>query len=146
MHVLYKNPGFEYSVDSIMEFLNPEDGPFWIDSLFYFYPNLNKQELLTMSFDNRKAYITDKLLSEYRIIKNEMDDKAERYNQYFERYSDQINAALSEAFSIDTYNLFNDLTANICMNPVSPRFLQERYFEVFYKIAKREHLEFLFMR
>ena len=44
MHVLYKNPGFEYSVDSIMEFLNPEDGPFWIDSLFYFYPNLNKQD------------------------------------------------------------------------------------------------------
>lgn len=137
MHVLYKNPGFEYSVDSIMEFLNPENGPFWIDSLFYFYPNLNKQELLSMSFDNRKAYITDKLLSEYRIIKNEMDDKAERYNQYFERYSDQINAALSEAFSIDTYNLFNDLTANICMNPVSPRFLQERYFEVFYKNSEK---------
>ena len=73
----------------------------------------------------------------YEQTKEELDQKIICYNAHFAKHKHQIEAALSDAFEVDACSLFNDLTANITLNPVCPRFLKERYFDIFYKNSER---------
>ena len=137
MRVTYKNPGFEHSVDSILLFQEEGTTPLWSDSLLYFYPQIKKEILDSLSMEGKKEYLVSELKNVWDGLKDELDSKAESYNRHFSRYHDQIEDALSEAFEIDTRTIFNDLTGYITLNPVCPRFLEERYFDVFYKNSER---------
>ena len=137
MNITYKNPGYEYSIESIMLFQTDEQTPFWSDSVLYFYPQIDKTELEKRNFEEKKEYIYKVLEEIYGNIKDELESKIIRYNEHFQNYRSQIEDALSEAFELDSGLLFNDLTGNITMNPVCPRFLQEKYFDVFYLNSER---------
>ena len=80
-----------------------------------------------------KEYLSTELKSVWYDLNDEINRKVELYNNHFDKYHEQIEAAFSEAFEIDTRKIFNDVIGNICLNPISPRFLEERYFDVFYK-------------
>lgn len=138
MKILYKNPGFEYSIDSIMLFQTEKQTPYWSESLLYFYPQLEKQELVKLNLEDKKKYISKVLYDVYhKEIKNEINEKVNRYNIHFLKYKNQIEDALSDAFDVDTGTIFNDLIGNITMNPVGPRFLKEQYFDIFFKNSER---------
>lgn len=137
MNVKFTNPGFEYSIDSILLFQTEEATPYWSDALLYFYPQLKKEELQKRTLDGKKEYLLETLSEVYGDIKEELEEKVIQYNDHFSKYKGQIEDALSEAFEIDTRSICNDLTANITMNPVCPRFLKEHYFDVFYKNSER---------
>ena len=138
MKISYKNPGFEHSVDSIMLFQTDEQTPYWSDALLYFYPQVDPRELENLRGEARKEYISDCLKGVYhQTIKPEMDGKVNAYNLYFRQHKSQIEDALSEAFALDTRTIFNDISGNLTMNPVGPRFLREHSFDVFYKNSER---------
>lgn len=59
------------------------------------------------------------------------------YKQHWETHKQQITDAFSEAFEIDCHSLFNGMRCYVSMNPISPRFLQKEYFEVFYLNSER---------
>ena len=46
MKILYQNPGFEHSADSIMLFQTDDQTPYWSDTLSYFYPQVDRQSVL----------------------------------------------------------------------------------------------------
>lgn len=131
MRVTYKNPGFEHSVDSIALFLN--DTSYWSDSLFFFFPQLEKEKLSGFTLERKKEYIAAQLKSVWHELSDEINKKVETYNNHFNNYHGQIEDALSEAFETDTRKIFNNIVGNICLNPISPRFLEKRCFDVFYK-------------
>lgn len=138
MKIMYKNSGYEHSINSIMLFQTDDQIPYWSDSLLFFYPQVEKQELVKCNLADRKKYLYEALYNVYhQEIKKEIDEKVNAYNLHFSKNKDQIEDALSEAFDIDTRMIFNDLTGNITMNPVGPRFLKEHYFDVFYKNSER---------
>ena len=138
MNILYKNPGFQHSIDSIMLFQTDDQTPYWSDTLLYFYPQIEKQRLAKLPFDAKKEYLSESLYDIYhREIKQEMDDKVNAYNDHFIKHKKQIEDALSEAFALDIRTIFNDIAGNITMNPVGPRFLKEHYFDIFYKNSHR---------
>lgn len=137
MKILYQNPGFDYSIDSILLFQTEDQSPFWTDSLLFFYPQIQKEELLRHGTDGKRKYLTDTLSSIYQQLQAEFDRKVMAYNDHFSQHQAQIEDALSDAFGVDSRLLFNDLRANITMNPVCPRFLKERCFDVFYKNSER---------
>ena len=83
--------------------------------------------------DGKKEYLAREMKNVWDDLKEELDRKTVAYNSHFKKYHEQIEDALSEAFEIDTRTIFNDLSAYITLNPVCPRFLEERYFDVFYK-------------
>lgn len=132
MKIIYRNPGIEYSINSIMSFQRDDSSAYWSDSLFYFYPQIDKEVFQNLSSESKKEYMAEKLTTIYEDIRKDIDNKIEKYQGHFDKYSNQINEALSDAFEINGGALFNDLVANVSLNPVSPRFLQEHYFEVFY--------------
>lgn len=138
MNLTFRNPGYDHSIDSILLFQTDDQTPYWSDALLYFYPQIDKVELAKRDLAGRRQYISDTLSDLYhKELKQEIDQKAIAYNAHFAKHKDQIEDALSEAFDLDTRARFNDLAGNITLNPVGPRFLKERYFDVFYKNSER---------
>ena len=138
LKIVYRNPGFEHSIDSIMLFQTDGQTPYWSDALLYFYTKEKKEELARRNLAERRAYVHEMLYDQYhREIKAEMDKKVDAYNLHFMNHREQIEDALSEAFELDTRSVFNDLVGNITMNPVGPRFLKARCFDIFYKNSER---------
>ena len=107
-----------HSIDSILLFQTDEQTPYWSDPVFFFYPQLSREEFVKCKPEWRAEYITDKLACVYREILPEIEEKTIRYNERFLEYENQINDALSDAFEIDTRVLFNDLIGYIGMNPI----------------------------
>ena len=101
----------------------------------YFYPEIDGAQLRRRDALGRRAYLFDALGGVYRAL--ELERKAEKYNAHFAKHRDQMEDALSEAFEMDAGAIFNDLTGNITLNPVGPRFLRERRFDVFCKNSER---------
>ena len=89
-----------------------------------------------LTSEEKKEYLVGELKSVWKALEGELDKKVGLYNRQFDSYHRQIEDALSEAFGIDTGAVFNDLIGNISLNPVCPRFLEERYFDIFYKNHK----------
>lgn len=137
MHITYQNPGFDYSMESIMLFQTDEQTPFWSDGLFTFYPQIDQDELFRQTPVDRKTYLCDAFREIYQNAKAELDAKTGRYQDHFVKYKEQIEDALSDAFGLESRFLMNDLTASITLNPVSPRFLKEHSFDVFYLNSER---------
>lgn len=132
MHVVFKNPGFEYMIESIMEFQKDDTTSFWSDSLYYFYSEIDKEHVKSLSEIDRKRYITEILKTKYREIEKQLNEKILMYNSYWNQNEDVITAAFSDAFDIDCSEILNDMICNISMNPISPRFLSSHAFDLFY--------------
>jgi hypothetical protein len=138
MNLTFRNPGFDHSIDSILLFQTDDQTPYWSDTLLYFYPQIDKAELAKRDLAGRRQYIYDRLSGVYHTeLKRELDQKVADYTAHFARHKEQIEDALSEAFDMDTRSVFNDLVGNITLNPVGPRFLKERSFDIFYKSSER---------
>ena len=137
MNLRFQNPGLAYSLDSILLFQTDDTAPFWSEPILYFYPQIDGAELQKWDLRGRKQYLCDVLSGVYRELEPELNRKVNLYSEHFAKYRRQIEDALSEAFETDVGAIFNDLTANITLNPVGPRFLKERRFDVFYKNSER---------
>ena len=137
MRVTYTNPGFDHSINSILLFQRDDTTPYWSDALLYFYPQLSKKKMNGLTYEGKKEYLVEELKSVWDDLLCELNNKVELYNRQFGRFHEQIEDALSETFEIDTRAIFNDIIGNISLNPVCPRFLEERYFDIFYKNSER---------
>lgn len=137
MHIIYAEPRFAHSIDSIMPFQTDAEAPYWSDALYYFYPQLDAERMGSLSHSEKARYISEVLRGVYSELAPSLKEKAEAYNAHWADRKKQVNAALTDAFKVDVPSLFNDLKGYITLNPVCPRFLTERYFDVFYLNSPR---------
>ena len=137
MKVLFQNPGMDYMVNSIMMFQKEDESSFWSEPLYHFYPQLDKAYVFKLSPKEKSEYIRDTLISVYRDQESTINHKVDIYSTYWDKCEPQITEALSDAFSLDCKGLFNDMKCFVSMNPISPRFLSDNNFEVFYLNSER---------
>lgn len=137
MNITYMNPGYQAMIDSIMLFQTPEETSFWSDSLFYFYPTLDKDIFKMLNYTEKEAYLFKEFEKIYLEQKPVILEKVNLYNSHWNKHKTQIEEALTEAFDLDVRPLFNDLRGEITLNPISPRFLKEHYFQIFYLNSER---------
>lgn len=137
MELTFKNPGFLYSLNSIMLFQEDGESNYWSDGLFYFYPELDKTFAQSLEQGKRREYIENVLAKIYQEKQELLEEKVALYQEHWEKYKSQVNEAFSEAFSTDCTRQFNDMVGNITLNPVGPRFLDSRSFDVFYLNSER---------
>lgn len=137
MNIQYLNPGFEHSLNSIMLFQTEAETPFWTNSLYYFYPQIEQEKMAALDSEGRKQYLARTLQAVYDGLKEQLNEKAAACNAHWQQNRAQVEDALSEAFGVDSRQLFNDVRAHISLNPVSPRFLREHMFDVFYLNSHR---------
>lgn len=132
MEVSFVNPGADYIIQSILTFQTDGESAFWSESLYYFYPQIDRKYAAGLSFCERKKYLEQILRDIYADIEETLEEKAVLYKGHWNACRGQITAALTDAFAVDCGALFNDLRCNVSMNPVQPRFLTGKSFDVFY--------------
>lgn len=132
MELRYVNPGYEYMITQIMELQKEEISAFWSEPLFYFYPELNREYVQALSKEEKEKYFEESFSKIYEEKQSVINEKVVCYNKYWGKCKPQIEAALSDAFEIDSSKIFNDMKCNISLNPIEPRYLQDHSFDVFY--------------
>ncbi len=137
MEILYRNPGIKAMLESIMGFQTEGESGFWTEPLYHFYPSLDREYTARLSYAERTHHIENVLQDEYGKIESALNEKTDLYNKEWQSRKPQVTQALSDAFELDCGGLFNDLVCDVSMNPISPRFLQERRFEVFWLNSER---------
>ena len=70
MHIEFTNPGFEYMLNSIMEFQKDDVSSFWNDSLFYFFKELDKEYAYSLLPEKRREYFEEKCLRYTEQMRN----------------------------------------------------------------------------
>ena len=118
-------------------FLTGEETPFWSEPIFSFYPQVDKHILMRCSHSDKKDYLNHAFGEIYATLKEEVDRKVLSYQTHFQNHKGQIEEALSAAFELEAGSIFNDLTCNVTLNPICPRFLKEHAFDVFYKSSEK---------
>lgn len=132
MNLIYKYPGVKYSVDSILEFQRDEQSSFWSEPLFHFYSDIDRDTFKSFDYKQRMDYLNEFF---YKFsIENEssIHEKITKYNERWKVYKSQITQALEDAFGINMDNIFNDMVGYISFNPISPRYLDNKSFDIFY--------------
>lgn len=132
MDISFVNPGVDYMIEQALLFQTEDEAAFWTEPLYHFYPQLDRGYAAGLSLRERRNYIACNLRTIYGELKNTIDEKAALYSLYWQLCREQITDALTDSFHVGCAGLFNDLRCNISMNPIEPRFLKERRFDIFY--------------
>lgn len=101
MDIKFANPGFEYMLDSIMEFQKDDSSTFWNDSLFYFFKELDKEYAYGLSKEERRKYFEEKLFKVYEANEVLLEEKLQAYSKHWNLHKIGITQAFSNAFGID---------------------------------------------
>lgn len=137
MEVRFINPGVDYMIGRIMEFQRQDTSAFWSEPLYHFYPQLDRAYAVSLPFHERRDYLERTLRAVYVGLEDVINEKADLYARHWANCKGQITDALSDAFDIDCSACFNDLRCHVSMNPIEPRFLRERCFDIFYLNSER---------
>ncbi len=137
MDITFLNPGVDDMLQSILAFQEEGEAAFWSEPLYHFYPQLDRNHAASLPFPRRKEYIERTLRDAYPRLEGTIDERVSRYAVHWASCRGQVNAALTDAFGVDCGELFNDLRCHVGMNPIAPRFLRERRFDVFYLNSER---------
>lgn len=137
MDIRFTVPDEARQIASILDFQTEDESAFWTEPLFHFYPQLQRERAEKMTHRERMAYIAETMRQVYRKEKATLTEKAERYAAHWRACRPTVEAAFSDAFETDTTRLFNDLAAEVSLNPIEPRYLKERRFGIFYGNSER---------
>lgn len=122
----------EYSAKSVLEFAKEGMSPFWLDSFFYFYPDVEKDKFFKLNNDQRLEFLKRYFTKLKREKYDELVSKNELYNSYWQKNETEIISAFEKVFEIDLSKIFNDLICLTTFNPVNPRYLDQNKFDNFY--------------
>ena len=133
MKLTYRDPGYEYSARSIAEFIKQDESR--TASIFHFLPELSKfKGLFSRDTDNRDIVeeILDTISVLYKSNEQSIKGKVISYQEHWDQHEKLVSDRFSSIFQYDTKGIFNNLVCNITLNPISPRYLKEGVFDVFY--------------
>ena len=137
MKLEFVNPGFSYSLDSMMLFEESNQSDWWRDANFYFYPMLKKEELRALPMSERRAYYQSKLEPFWVEKQTEFAEKLDRWNAHWQKHEGVIAQALSEGFDRDLSGKLEKIQGRMALGNVCPRFLEQQAFDVFWMNSER---------
>ena len=133
MQITYREPSLAHSIDSILLFQTEGTGGWWMDALYQFYPQLDRGRMERGSRLERAAYLRESLSETYEQLVPELKEKVRDYQGHWDKNRRAVEEALGDIFQIPLEGRYQDIRADITLNPICPRFLKERRFDVFYR-------------
>lgn len=137
MQIVFQNPGFDYSLDSILLFQTENTSGWWREALYSFYPQVDREWMGRLDGAGQAAYLREVLSDVYRQLMPELKVKQKAYQTYWEENRQAVVDALGDIFQMSLADRFQNVRANITLNPICPRFLAERTFDLFYRNSPR---------
>lgn len=137
MKLQFKNPGYDYMLEAILEFQGEDQGEFFRESLYMFYPNFEKERMNSLDTDGKKEYIGSELKQIYADNEVLLEEKIKAYQAHWDNNKEVIQKTFEEIFDMKLENDFNFMEGKISLNPVSPRYIETSTFDVFYLNSER---------
>lgn len=97
MQITFDNPGFPYSIQSILLFQTADASDWWRDSLYFFYPQVDRERMEHLAGREREAYLRSILLDVYCSLVPELAEKKEAYQRHWEENRRVVEEALGMA-------------------------------------------------
>lgn len=137
MNLTFKNQGYDYMLEAILEFQGEEQGEFFRESLYMFYPSFDKDKMNSLTTEERKEYIDSELRQIYDDNEVLLEDKIKAYQAHWDNNQGVIEKTFEEIFDMKLKSEFNFMEGKISLNPVSPRYIETSTFDVFYLNSER---------
>lgn len=138
MNLIYRNPGLQHSIDSILAFQSEKESRYWMEPIYLFYPEIIERKYAeSLSHQGRIEYLSNCVKKIYQQHEPVLAQKVDAYNAHWRKYCGQISEALSESFDIDCTKQFNNMVGNVTLNPICPRYLQKQSFDIFFFNSER---------
>ncbi|MEG2017775.1 MAG: hypothetical protein RR844_07470 [Clostridium sp.] len=128
MKLTFKNPGYDYMLEAILEFQSEEQGEFFRESLYMFYPIFDKEKMNSLDTEGKKEYIGSELKQIYEDNSELLEEKLVAYQKHWDKNQEVIQKTFEEIFHMKLENEFNSMEGKISLNPVSPRYLDTSIF------------------
>ena len=112
------------SISSILKFQTPNTSSYWQDALFKAYPFLDKDKCLHSSWENKKQYLSAEFSTLHDKLYPTLQNKCANSQKIWNQNQANINHIFSQVFNLDCAHLFNNIVAEISLNPVCPRNLR----------------------
>ena len=132
MEIQYRNPGMQSMIDSVLAFQTDGESAYWLDGLYAFYSQIDKNHALSLNWEDRCRYIGRMLEQVYHENEAIIAQKISLYQEHWRQNKSQIEEALSDIFEMDCRTAFRNIICDVSINPISPRFLKEQRFQVFF--------------
>lgn len=138
MKLTFTVPELSYSAKSIAEFLcmsKASKGSCFLGMgavIHTLYPELIEKEIRLLSQTETAVYISERLRFKYEKERPLIMERSESYQACWDEHAPAIEAAFGEIFGVDTSALYNRMLARVNMNPIGPRFLKDKSFDIIY--------------
>ena len=134
MKLIYRVPTLDEALETTL--WTQEDGqtPYWRDLLYVVYPLLDKEKILALPWSEREKILKQELSEIYHQVFSQLEKQTQHWNQIFQTQKNELEKAYSLAFEVDAKNLLNDMFACPNLNPISPRYLDQHSFFLFYRM------------
>src|SRR3989344_2707540 len=134
--VEFKIPPTIQVLGTIWYFLNPDKKEWdWKDRVLDKYPKLKKKFYQTQDINERKKIVSEFFLNYEKKNKNKIECKKNQFQKSWNIINDKYMKAISEVVEIDWSKDCENMTAWITLNPICPRDIQKRSFDVFFKFT-----------
>lgn len=134
MKLIYRVPTLDEALETTL--WTQEDGqtPYWRDWLYRVYPQLDKKKILSLSWVEREKCLKKELGKIYQEILPLLEKQAKHWNHLFQSRHDKLERAYGLAFDLNAKDFLNDMFACPNLNPISPRYLDQHSFFLFYRM------------
>lgn len=128
------------TIESILDFQTDSMPPFWREPLFKCYPFLDKEKGFYPPFQIRKDYLTQALSHFYTQNYQAFLEKQKLFFEHLKHNQKQLLPVFNNIFNIDCKPIFDTTLIEISLNPICPRYLNEKRFTIFFKFGPEQFL------
>jgi len=135
----FKIPKAIETLGTIWYFLNPSTNEWdWKNRVLDKYPLLKKKFYQTKSLDERKSIVSKFFLDFEKNNKAKIKSRKNQFQKSWNTINKKYMLAISEVVEIDWPKDCKKITAWITLNPICPRYIQKRSFDIFFRSSTKK--------
>ncbi|HLD12428.1 MAG TPA: hypothetical protein VJB87_02420 [Candidatus Nanoarchaeia archaeon] len=113
----------------------------WSDVIFSQYPDLKARLEGIEDKEERYNICRDYFSEKYLEVKGELENNTTMFQKSWDSINNQVMEALSKVIEVDWPEKDKNITARVSMNPICPRFIKYRVFDLYYKFTAEKMRE-----
>lgn len=133
MRLIWQQKDFDSDIDFILFHQKDNTPDWWRKQLFKAYPDLNYEHTRSLSESERFEYITRQMVIQTKKRQPDIENAIKIFSQKWdEQIAKKLDIAYKNAFDNDCSNILNDMTAQVGLNPICPRDIENHCFDIYH--------------
>ncbi|MFQ6695718.1 MAG: hypothetical protein ACLRFF_01445 [Alphaproteobacteria bacterium] len=134
MHLNWEQKDFDKDIDFILFHQKDKTPVWWHKQLFNAYPDLDYDYCWNsgISEEQRFKYIIKQMKIQAQKRQPVIEKSINIFQKAWMDIADNLNDAYSSAFDNDCLNILNSMTAEVGLNPICPRYIENHKFDIYH--------------